>query len=48
MSVEEEQAWLTEQAAWPEDHQKMPASNADNVRMTVENLWIAQKPLYQP
>ena len=45
VSDEEEQAWQIEQAAWPIDHKKMPSRNPDNVRMTIENLLIAQKPL---
>jgi len=45
VTEEEELAWQIEQAAWPADHKRTPASNADNVRMTIENLLIAQKPL---
>jgi SAM-dependent methyltransferase len=45
VTEEEEHAWQIEQAAWPADHRRMPASNTDNVRMTTENLLIAQKPL---
>jgi SAM-dependent methyltransferase len=44
VTEEEEHAWQTEQAAWPADHKRMPLSNTDNVRMTIENLLIAQKP----
>jgi len=48
VSDKEEQAWQIEQAAWPVDHKKMPSRNTDNVRMTIENLLIAQKPLNHP
>jgi len=45
VTEEEEHAWQIEQAAWPADHKKMPLSSTDNVKMTIENLLIAQKPL---
>ena len=44
VTEEEELAWKVEQAAWPADQKITSSACISNVRMTIENLLIAQKP----
>jgi SAM-dependent methyltransferase len=45
VTEEEKFARTIEQAAWPADHKETSSGYISNVRMTIENLLIAQKPL---